>query len=93
MSILTNERVIVKENEIIERQLSFDNISVEPSKISDFDAKPTTQKELIAWYMYSWAVSISSQLLPQIFNLVSNVFLLYRLMAGPQLPPLFSCQS
>lgn len=69
MSILANERVIVKENDIIERQLSFDNISVEPSKIKDFDAKPTTRKELMAWYMYAWAVSISYQLLPQIFQL------------------------
>jgi hypothetical protein len=69
MSILANERVIVKENEIIERQLSFENISVEPSKVKDFDATPTTRKELIAWYMYSWAVSISSQLFPHIFQL------------------------
>jgi hypothetical protein len=67
MSTLTNERVIVKENEIVERQLSFDNISVEPSKVRDFDAKPTTRKELIAWYMYSWAVSIFSIFFAQFF--------------------------
>ncbi|KAI8582825.1 hypothetical protein K450DRAFT_277729 [Umbelopsis ramanniana AG] len=55
MSVLANERVIVKENDIVERQMSFDNVSMESSKIQDFDAKPTTQRELIAWYMYSWA--------------------------------------
>jgi hypothetical protein len=53
----TNERVIVKDNDIAERQLSFDNTSLEPSAVKDFDAKPTTQRELISWYMYSWAVS------------------------------------
>ncbi|KAG2181723.1 hypothetical protein INT44_008538 [Umbelopsis vinacea] len=45
----------MKENDIIERQLSFDNTSVEPSQLKDFDAKPTTRSELIAWYMYAWA--------------------------------------
>lgn len=58
----TNERVIVKDNDIVERQLSFDKTSIEPSAVKDFDAKPTTQRELIAWYMYSWAVSSSFSL-------------------------------
>lgn len=55
----TNERVIVKENDIMERQLSFDNTSIEPSQVKDYDPKATTQRELIAWYMYGWAVSTS----------------------------------
>jgi hypothetical protein len=64
MSALTNERIIVKENDIVERQLSFDNVSVEPAQVKDYDAKPTTRKELIAWYQYSLAVSIIPGILP-----------------------------
>ncbi|KAH8551291.1 autophagy-related protein 22-like protein [Umbelopsis sp. PMI_123] len=78
MSALTNERIIVKENDIVERQLSFDNVSVEPAQVKDYDAKPTTRKELIAWYQYSlaadgWTAASSSVFMPLVMSTMGTL--------------------
>jgi hypothetical protein len=59
MSNPNTERIVVKDKDIDETRLSFEEQSDPDSdEVLEYDAHPALRKEIWGWYAYSWAVSI-----------------------------------